>query len=1732
MADEEQPTIVQQAAIKLVLDSKDFNRAWKEAEDLIDKAATTASSVETAYESIAQSVLQLAKKYGASIDSVISELGKKLAAANAGTYQDLIGIRRAVMALNQDVTTSQQGVVQALAEAAAAQDNSARATTGRTLAEEQLNKILLVQEQRLKEIASVSGKMSVASQAAELEGYTAARLKDKFGATIQQASGLTGRPLSYEPEDVMRLSAALNASHAALTRQVQAVRAAREDMTALNVGQTVARENTILWSHSIELLNEHITNATKAMNELESKGDWRGARRIQNDIEGLNKRLAELKKNLLDFRVDAITAISDVPLSPSLIGTTNQQKIQQAAMNALASKWGYPSSALALASGGAPRSGAAEFGVAVEKMVRNAAIAAGARMDEFSRKIVGDIAGVPISGEADRVTNELVIDFKAINDTTADTLRKYSQGLLKLEDIVDQQALEYIYQLETYRRVLKAQGKNVTAQIQRFKGFGTTDVAGNVITPEMAVSMGAESINLPNMQDVTYLSRLRAAQNARAQAAASDEVLRRMDSVLSITNEEVAANERIRLAEKEIVADKAREEQLTKNAAAATQQEAVSTEEVARAREQVKAAVETEGALGKTRIATTLEELQLIQQELRLRVAAQQALVGKKEIAVIGGEGDLATTRRAAQAAKNVTIYASDIEREKAIKATEKAAREAKTKLDLEKESLKVAKLHLGSLQSQSKELAAMVGQVRLRNQEMQRQDALSAETLSRVEASRARIEGILGQVRAKELTKTDARNQIREEISWIDQEIAKLQDSKRVAKERADNAVIQYQRAAAAAEAAREQQAQVMFGLGRSTTTTQAEQAVQATTTAELLVNQTEAHRHAVNADVVAIDAQTNALRTSKAQLQQTANQMSNMEGRTKSWTDRLFSLRKVATVFFGSILSMLVYGAIGNIQQFFTDTSKKAQELEQQIVELALAVRTSQRALGDGAGSLQQWNSLIDQLSKKFGVFSTTDLRKAAIAIQDVAREYGMTFEQMQTSMEDALVISLLDPSKSVDEWAATVARGSEEAVRALNKVIGKIDTTTRDEMALKLGYAGAYEALTEYDQRLVNHAIIHERVQRRQQDLGLVLNTTTTNIRKQQADWDNVTAKMGTSWQGFVLVWMSTTTKLLEAMMSFSDMVGKIFNNLLRTTKTFGEVFGGLMLTPVVFLQAFINMTKGMHIKDAFKDAIAQTDELYKSMKKVQDLKDAPELAEPFDKSKFQQDQETGAKKAATRKDILDLVEMRLKAAEKEAEDEVGLEKKKVADLLEVDQKYTEDAEKLRQGVVEKIKEDDAKEAKAIANARKKAADDIAKAIANYDKAIFGAKRDFDRKEADAALDLQRDLEDIRKRAQEKDAKDTKDHLKRLRDLQRQFLDDIEEAVRERDARKVLDILKRFNRDKQKEAENAAEKRAKNAEDLAREIAQRQEKYAIDKARRLEDYNHQLLELRENLDERKKEIRESLKQELADIKEAGEERRKELWDQYRKDLIDLMTAAGRRRDEINARYRQELADLKRSNDEQAREQARGWAEKYKLTTESANAIAAYIERVLGPGSRADQILKGFTAARELEQKLAAMPNPYAPPRSGETQEARTYTTFPGESLNSVAAKYAVSASNLQLANQRPDGSYWGLGTPLTPGTVLNIPRFAKGTAFITNGPIVGMFGEGMERELVTATPMSKLNANSLQGVGPGGLSGPLRFEFDVRADDTFSLDFEDRLIGKIAGVVREVVPVRGRR
>ena len=1522
-------------------------------------------------------------------------------------------------------------------------------------------------------------------------------------------------------------------------------------LTAEEVEQ---RANIALTTEAVHARQEAYKALERAATEAGRKGEWREANKLRGQAEAVKQEIAELTDAWMRLHAEMARQVQasfggETPftVAPSLVGSRDPNEYFLAALRQQLGIQGIDVNAAFRVMGMEMdvSSAAADWGNAMHTLAQSSLSTMAGVVEE---NVTGKIGQTFMAGKADLVLKDAVVDFKAIDADLANTLRQYASGAISFNQLLDEQAKKYILQLESYRQLLGKPMAQLALLPGKGAGFASTAEAWAAAQKEIQFApgqgslVGANVLNLPELpKGITPAfgvleENVAISRQMLTQQATSERMLTLLSKMSLISQQELEAARQQIIAEKEL--ERSQQEQLeaATNKAIQEGKATVAAREAAAERQRLIATAGTPEAqapfLGPEVSTGTLEDrerrLGVLQQELRLKKAlleeedklyrAQQRAVSqvgeeKKKAGLIDDDQSRAAAKRAADI---------QIQRElAALSIRQRSRAEVQREVGLLEQAVAKQK---GLVLATQKEAELRAQQI---TQPIQDEVTHLGQAIQQTKAHTREREQAINKARdyvtqLKQMTQAEreAAIQAAAPAARLENQAAinaRIAAEKELASSIARSAKASNEEAAALANVIRQQQ-------GAVTTAREYE----ATTEAVLRAKQQEAAIH----NSVAT-SYTNAGNKLKGYIGSATREAGN----ALDWL-----AMKTRNVFVGSFLAQFAYGIIGGIQQAFRTAIDYTKRLETEFARLRVQVAATQQVLGASAGSIEQWEDAIKRLQKRFGIFTSAELAQASYSIQQIGREYGLTFEQMIEIMEAASILAITN-SKDVSEMAQLIARAVREDLRGLNEYIGKVNDADIANEMLRMGLRGKFEDLSDAEQMQVRYNLIMERATRSEEKLAEIL-STTENRQKASTntllDASVVLGGLNTLWSAFLgllsdlapvlgavkyvldsvvamlLIGTSVFPAFTKTLISFTtglregqsvlEALQKVFKNF---KDSWQEIVASLVPKEALLSAAKSFIGYGSILVEVYA-AIAEA-ALYASYVVIMGSKEAARVAKEDADNLRRSYYEATADVLKNLEDLYDATIRERTTAPPDVKTPEGYpdpnELRDLFDTLTEDyDKYSDDVDKANKRLRKRLDEEEATwqddrremwwegfmrllemeeelEERRI-EIKEDAVERLKDAEEKYNDSVAKAKRDAAEREEDALAKMaEEEAEDALDR-QEEEEDNLKKHLERMRDIQEKYYYQLLDAIQERDARKVLTTIRDRNLALRDEEERYAEDLTKEAENIEKKRLKRERDYAKEKARRERDLQERLDDLAENLEEQRIEIAKDRDKRLADEEEEYDKRVAKQKDQNKEQLDDFDALHRKRMDQIRDENTEELRELKDGLDGQVIEHTNAWVDKYKVDAIYWDAVAALMNSYIGPGGIMTAM---WTAFNEMIGRGIPIPElevPVLPP---------------------TAPPYGITPT---------------IGRPL---------RYAEGGSFITNGPTTAMFGEGASpHELVMAVP---LPAGGALPTAFGSLPAQ-RLEIRVTADENFSQQFEDAVILKIAEVVQDITPVRGQR
>jgi hypothetical protein len=555
--------------------------------------------------------------------------------------------------------------------------------------------------------------------------------------------------------------------------------------------------------------------------------------------------------------------------------------------------------------------------------------------------------------------------------------------------------------------------------------------------------------------------------------------------------------------------------------------------------------------------------------------------------------------------------------------------------------------------------------------------------------------------------------------------------------------------------------------------------------------------------------------------------------------------SLGKISSGLAIVTLGWKAYNAVMSEVSESIDLAMKLSEVE---FKLDVAARAAQRSLGDQAMTTKEARDWAAELSRAYGQSIVAMSQVIAKGIQ-MTLGMGYTEEQVKELTKAAVVLNEtigMDSVTALRTMSMFISTG--QGARALTTQGFRLTLTAQKTEAYNMGIRKSWKELSEQEKQLVRTnllmrqvAVFTEDAAAGQFNLAKMAAHANQQVEEQRVVLGKALAPLKVAWD---TVLGEIEAKFLKIFAGVAGWIALFVVGSAAAFSTWYEIFENEILKPFNAVgQAIDKMIHGdlKGAQDALKEGWRDTGKSIGDYIDIMSVKVAAGME--FIKRSIEGLGNT------------------LKTASEDAQEfaaqvDAALELVQ-SSIDEIMAEYTEARNKLEADYQKALDKIDAEMNKRLGKAWSDYNADIADINAQAAEARANAAREYQ-------LEEQRDKED---------------HLRRMKELETQYLFDLQDAVRERDARQVLLLQRRYNMEKQK------------AED----------DYRINRKRRLEDYQQELVDIdQQALKKRLRRYQEYL-QEVSDIKAWAAERRAMLKEQFDADLAEL-----------GAKYAELLADI----------------------------------------------------------------------------------------------------------------------------------------------------------------------------------------------------------------------------
>lgn len=622
-----------------------------------------------------------------------------------------------------------------------------------------------------------------------------------------------------------------------------------------------------------------------------------------------------------------------------------------------------------------------------------------------------------------------------------------------------------------------------------------------------------------------------------------------------------------------------------------------------------------------------------------------------------------------------------------------------------------------------------------------------------------------------------------------------------------------------------------------------------------------------------------------------------------TNNFSGALGQLGEIGQFVFGTILGVTALKVLQDVIQYFKQAVEEGRNFVNEVFRLGVSINGLRRAGIDI--TFEEVNQQIRDLRKEYTFFSETELVGGIANIQLLSRELGLTKEQIVELTDASAALSLLfgkDLTETARQVGLAISSGYSEALQRAGLNISRVTIANR---ALEKGLGDSFQALTNQERALVTLELVTEQLGRVYPDLAQYIETTTGQLREQDARLQDVSRSIGTKLLPQIIELREAWVSLLE-FFEKAIITGTQINLLLErfrlrlqlseeaerkaaeTGREFSEV-----------LNELVDKEWLIQVKATFPEQFGL------------DPADIGEGLE-FDQAKI----------VELFKELNDEIESeQLKFTDRLAD----LERDLFEDLAAIDRKGNDDRAKIWRDYFDELEDINRDLNNDLAEAERDLYDDLAEIDRDYQRDILEARDDLREEELKAEREFQQEL-------------------RRLRD---ELFFDLEEAVRNRDASQIRTLLRRYNFER--------DQARKNFEEQADE-------------RKIE-FRNELEDIRRRRDERIRERRIAFQQELDDLRRQAEIRRREAAIEREQEFRELAIDLERDRRERFIRYQEQVRDAQIATQNRIRERVLGLVAEKEVTEELAKDIYDVLVEYFGEGGFVDELYRELRARTVAE-------------------------------------------------------------------------------------------------------------------------------------------------------------------
>lgn len=508
----------------------------------------------------------------------------------------------------------------------------------------------------------------------------------------------------------------------------------------------------------------------------------------------------------------------------------------------------------------------------------------------------------------------------------------------------------------------------------------------------------------------------------------------------------------------------------------------------------------------------------------------------------------------------------------------------------------------------------------------------------------------------------------------------------------------------------------------------------------------------------------------------------------------------------------------------KFITESVQAAEKATNETIQLTLAVREHQRAVGEQAPTVAEAVAQAERLSDTYGI-QRSAARQLVTESMQMTRNLKLTADQLDSMQESAVILGktmAIDVTRSMQILTDFMTTGHTAALEQLGFTL---DETSLRVEAIQRGYIEYGEELDENTMRLVALALVEERAAESKQDLLDADASLTGQLEKQNIELDKQKEILGKFilpvWQQIQIIGGKGLTALTQLLTVLTIKLFEFFIGVISFIQSFADMiqtFQDIGFEGVMERGGFAAVREEAFTARQAENQAALQDSMRGFLEAGTDLGD--ESAENLDKA------------GRAYEEFADTVDA--------AADEYAMSMKKFQAAYDKD----------------------------FAAAQRRLDDDLARIDQQFK----------DRREK-MGLDLAHSLEDINRQARQRRESTTRDHYNtqekeladhqlRMRRLEEDFIFDLQDAVRERDARAVLDLRRRYNMDKKRAEEDFKIRDKRRKEDLSLELAEIEHQRLLKRNQRIEAFNEEIVQLAEQEELKIQQARDAFDRRIEDL------------------------------------------------------------------------------------------------------------------------------------------------------------------------------------------------------------------------------------------------------------------------